>query len=552
MPGLAALQYVSTEFDTTGPRLLGRHSASEGFLKAWVRHSGADPLTCWAGSSAEGEHFAKKVASFGSTAATARSGIGAERALMEAGALWLADPSVGAFTWYRRAHGQKLWSIVGITHTTASDNAMDRIAALMTTPVQSWDALICTSKSVRATVTTMLEAQKEYLAARLGAQRFDTCQLPVIPLGVHCDDFTTTPDDRARWREELGIPEDGVAILQVARLTLFGKAHPVPLYLALDAAARKTGRKVHLILAGWFPSQQQEEAFQAIADQFAETIVTHVVDGRRTDVRRTIWAAADIFTLLVDNIQETFGLAPVEAMAAGLPVVVSDWDGFRDTVTHGETGFLVPSMQPLPGAGSHLEIRYAMGIDEYNGYIGATTQSTSIDLARAAEAFETLITNPALRATMSEAARRRARLLYDWPVVIGQYRDLLAELAERRKAATEETAPLLAGKAFRPDRGDPYTLFESYPTAPLGIDLPIRRLSAGPAEVAAVAGGLQMTMAAPHLLPAPAALDAILARLGAGDATLRTLFDAFPNIHRRILTAGVMWLIKYGFATTGR
>ncbi|WP_019833898.1 glycosyltransferase family 4 protein [Sphingomonas sp. PR090111-T3T-6A] len=552
MPGLAALQYVSTEFDTTGPRLLGRHSASEGFLKAWARHAGADPLTCWTHNAAEGEHFAKKVAAFGSTGATARAGIGAERALIEAGALWLADPSVGAFTWHRRAHGQKLWSIVGITHTTASDNTMDRIAALMTTPVQSWDALICTSKSVLATVTTMLEAQKEYFAARLGAQRFDTCQLPVIPLGVHCDDFATTPENRTRWREELGIPEDAVAILQVARLALFGKAHPVPLYLALDAAARKAGRKVHLILAGWFSSPQQEAAFQAIADQFAETIVTHVVDGRRADVRRTIWAAADIFTLLVDNIQETFGLAPVEAMAAGLPVVVSDWDGFRDTVAHGETGFLIPTMQPLPGAGSHLTLRYALGIDEYNGYIGAAAQSTSIDLAHAAEAFEALITDATLRAAMGHAARRHARRLYDWPVVIGQYRDLLGELAERRKAATGETAPLAAGKPFRPDRGDPYTLFESYPTAPLGFDLPIRRLPGGPAEAAAVAGGLEMTMAAPHLLPAPARLDAILARLDAGDATLRTLFDAFPEINRRILTAGVMWLIKYGFATTAR
>ena len=549
MPGLAALQYVSTEFDTTGPRLLGRHSASEGMLKAWVQHSGADPLTCWTANPTEGQHFAKRAAEFGSSAPTARAGIGAERALIEAGALWLADPSVGAYTWHRRAHGQKLWSIVGITHTTASDNAMDRIAALMTAPVQDWDALICTSKSVRATVTTMLEAQKDFFAARLGAQRFDTCQLPVIPLGVHCDDFTTTPGDRNRWREELSIPEDAVVVLQVARLALFGKAHPVPLYLALDAAAQKTGRKVHLILAGWFSTPAQEENFKAIAAEFSGTITTHIVDGRRPDVRRTIWSAADIFTLLVDNIQETFGLAPVEAMAAGLPVVVSDWDGFRDTVTHGETGFLVPTMQPLPGAGDHLGVRYALGVDEYNGYIGAAAQSTSIDLAGAAEAFATLISDPARRASMGEAARRRARLLFDWSVVTGQYRELIAELAERRKAATE-TAPLKPGKPFRPDRGDPYRLFESYPTAPLGLDLPLRRVPGSPAGAASVAGGLKVTMAMPHLLPAPAVLDAILARIEVGGATQRNLFDAFPQVHRRILTAGVMWLIKYGFATT--
>jgi hypothetical protein len=395
----------------------------------------------------------------------------------------------------------------------------------------------------------MLEAQKEYFTARLGAQRFDTCQLPVIPLGVHCDDFATTPDDRARWRAELGIPEDAVVVLQVARLALFGKAHPVPLYLALDAAARKTGRKVHLILAGWFSTPAQEENYKAIAAEFAETITTHIIDGRRADVRRSIWAAADIFTLLVDNIQETFGLAPVEAMAAGLPVVVSDWDGFRDTVTHGETGFLVPTMQPLPGAGAHLSVRYALGIDEYNGYIGAAAQSTSIDLVGATEAFEALISDPARRAAMGEAARQRARRLYDWSVVIGQYRELLGELAARREADAE-IAPFVEGQPFRPDRGDPYKLFESYPTTPLGLDLPIRRVPGSPANAASVAGGLKVTMAMPHLLPTPAGLDAILARLDTGGATLRALFDAFPAINRRILTAGVMWLIKYGFATT--
>jgi hypothetical protein len=230
-------------------------------------------------------------------------------------------------------------------------------------------------------------------------------------------------------------------------------------------------------------------------------------------------------------------------------VVVSDWDGFRDTVTHGETGFLVPTMQPLPGAGAHLSVRYALGIDEYNGYIGAAAQSTSIDLVGATEAFEALISDPARRAAMGEAARQRARRLYDWSVVIGQYRELLGELAARREADAE-IAPFVEGQPFRPDRGDPYKLFESYPTTPLGLDLPIRRVPGSPANAASVAGGLKVTMAMPHLLPTPAGLDAILARLDTGGATLRALFDAFPAINRRILTAGVMWLIKYGFATT--
>jgi glycogen synthase len=47
-----------------------------------------------------------------------------------------------------------------------------------------------------------------------------------------------------------------------------------------------------------------------------------------------------------DNIQETFGLTPLEAMAAGLPVIVGDWDGYKDTVRDGVDGFRIPSLMP--------------------------------------------------------------------------------------------------------------------------------------------------------------------------------------------------------------
>ncbi len=43
---------------------------------------------------------------------------------------------------------------------------------------------------------------------------------------------------------------------------------------------------------------------------------------------------------MIDNIQETFGLAPLEGMAAGLPLLVSDWDGMKDTVSP-DVGFRV-------------------------------------------------------------------------------------------------------------------------------------------------------------------------------------------------------------------
>ena len=52
-------------------------------------------------------------------------------------------------------------------------------------------------------------------------------------------------------------------------------------------------------------------------------------------------------SLRCDNLQETFGISIIEAMAAGTAAVVaSDFSGYRDLVLHGKTGLLIPSLAP--------------------------------------------------------------------------------------------------------------------------------------------------------------------------------------------------------------
>jgi glycosyltransferase involved in cell wall biosynthesis len=45
--------------------------------------------------------------------------------------------------------------------------------------------------------------------------------------------------------------------------------------------------------------------------------------------------------------REPFGLAPVEAQASGCPVIAPDFGAMRETVKHGETGFLVKTMEEM-------------------------------------------------------------------------------------------------------------------------------------------------------------------------------------------------------------
>ena len=54
-----------------------------------------------------------------------------------------------------------------------------------------------------------------------------------------------------------------------------------------------------------------------------------------------LYQAADVFVF--PSLIETFGIVIVEAMAAGLPIIVSDAPGCRDVVRHGEDGMMVPA-----------------------------------------------------------------------------------------------------------------------------------------------------------------------------------------------------------------
>lgn len=65
-----------------------------------------------------------------------------------------------------------------------------------------------------------------------------------------------------------------------------------------------------------------------------------------SELLRRLYAEADVFVM--PSRAECFGIATIEAMASGLPVIVGDVGGVRDIVQDGETGWLVrPNLPAL-------------------------------------------------------------------------------------------------------------------------------------------------------------------------------------------------------------
>jgi glycosyltransferase involved in cell wall biosynthesis len=388
--------------------------------------------------------------------------------------LHLPCPPDPRHAWGRQPGGPGVYALSGVTHTLCSLGAVQSLCGLVTAPFEPFDSLICTSRAVVDMVRAATGAYADYMRERDGGSPRLRPRLAHIPLGVNTDRFRPpTPDERTAQRQALGVAADEVMILFVGRLSFHAKAHPFPMYHALAQAARTTGRKVHLVLAGWAVHPTVLAAFDAGARALAPGVRVTAMDGTRPQVRFAVWHAADIFTSLVDNIQETFGLVVAEAMASGLPVVASDWDGYRDLVLPEVTGFLVPTVM-VPGATTAATTRLVLGERNYDEFLAECSQTVTVDSGGAAAAFARLIGDAALRQQFGAAGRQRALELFAWPRVIRAYEELWREQEAERQtwlAACAGAGASRHGPSLYPA---PETSFAGYPTSWLGNEEPLQ------------------------------------------------------------------------------
>lgn len=182
------------------------------------------------------------------------------------------------------------------------------------------------------------------------------------------------------------------------RIVAAGRLHPVKGYdVLIEAVARLAPR--HPGLRVDVHGAEQEGSGQH-ALELRRAVRRHGLEasirfhGHRERPWET-WHGAHAFVL--PSREEAFGLALVEAMAAGLPVVATRTAGPSDIVEHGRTGILVP-----PG-----------------------------DPAALADAVDRTLADPAGAAAMGGAARRSVIARYGPDRYVGEIAALLDEVAAR-------------------------------------------------------------------------------------------------------------------------
>lgn len=529
----------------------GKDVANLGLYRALAKYAPGDELPFLAFNRMDNDDVAAELYQDGPRTKTiSTTSVFNDAVLADAGTLVRASADLSDLAWMRRRGGDRAYSITGLIHSLAPPAMREYIARAITAPVQPWDTMWCTSPAVRAALMDMYEEYADFLAGRFGdgeGKPRPFPAMPVIPLGVEVDEIQSragAPGTREKMRAELGIAEDEVVVLWVGRLSFFEKAHPSPMFVALEEAARRTGSKLRMVNVGWFPGgDQHREFYEEAARNHAPSVTVDFLDGNDRGFVGRVWGAADVFISLVDNIQETFGITPIEAMAAGLPVVLSDWDGYRASATGGVEGFLIPTLLPPAGSGWLFGQRHVLGMESYQGYAGSVAIHTAVDIPAAANALEALIRDPDLRRRMGEAGKARARSVFNWPGVVSQLCEHWREQSDRRaKADSNDRCP----ERFRvsPIKGDPISAFQGFATAALSSISMIRARGEDPRARlnAALATRIDRISEPFRGTNAARALDHLIEN---GTSTPLALAEALGQPLEQVLLL-VVWMVKLG------
>ncbi len=326
--------------------------------------------------------------------------------------------------------GNRKWPICGFTYTISSSVVFYSLAVAALSGFQAYDSVFCCSRSVRKSLVRVFETLSDRVPG------LTPPRLPVIPLGIRATDFLPMP--RGQARRALSLPEGSIVFLFLGRIDPHYKANLQPLLTAFSRL-EKTSSPL-LVVAGAEP--QGAEILDRLKFRSAELGIRERVrwlTNVSAQVRRELLSAADVFVSPADNLQESFGLAVVEAMCAGLPVIASDWNGYRDLVVHEQTGLLVPTR--LPEDITALSQRAALGNDvEFHWEVA---EATIVDVPALERAMGRLAGSPGLREKMGQAGQRRAVAEFDWERVLARSREEWeAQLAVARRSRRSLPGPL--------------------------------------------------------------------------------------------------------------
>lgn len=257
--------------------------------------------------------------------------------------------------------------------------------------LETADSIIATSPQEKLHMQTLTSAQ-------VGVE--------MIPCGTDVDRFSSIQRQAARQR--LGIASQAKVVLYVGP---FSQNEGIEtLVRAVAHSSLRPSADLRLVIAGGSPLTQGDEIerdrLKEIVAELGLGALTTFPGYLEDTVLPTYYAAADV--CVIPSYHEPFGLAAVEAMASGTPVIASNLGGLQFTVVPEVTGLLVPPQD---------EVALAQAVDR-------------------------VLTNPSWGNQMGQTGRQRAEIGFSWDSVASRLAHFYTQLLARPALPVHQAARL--------------------------------------------------------------------------------------------------------------
>ncbi len=426
------------------------------------------------------------------------------------------------------------YPIVSTVHGISIHNGLfDHFARVLLSDTYPVDSFVCSSMASKLALEKLFGSISDTLERRYNLKRRFAGRYDVIPLPIDLDAIRLR--EKAAAKRLLGLPAGCTVLLYFGLISML-KADLLPSLLALSECPSELDRHDLVFCVAGGGDSKYVGALMEFARAVGLRLSRLRVFPDPTDqVKDDLFAAADIFTSPADSPQEMFGLTVVEALAYGVPQVVADWSGYRDTVDNGITGFLVPTLWTRCDEGLR-DTGFLLGWMHDHRLLG---QSVAMDIECWKKSVLTLITNRELRVRMATASRERAAV-FSMGRIRRKYLDLWSDLLARPLVPRD---PHLAFEVERPRYYDWFGHFASTPVNPREVLEAARRPQRGiiVASVNSVNPCVRSEV-----------LDAIFEVLDAGGPCDLVTLSAAVNVTVAppVVLWHVMWALKHGLLQT--
>jgi glycosyltransferase involved in cell wall biosynthesis len=320
----------------------------------------------------------------------------------------------------RNTYAKNKFPITGIIHSLNGIETKYHALKICTAPVLPYDTIICSSRAGERVIQKIFkDIESDFI--RANNKNIYNGKTEIIPLGF--DHNYLNPAEKQECRQQLDIPINSIVLLTLNRFSPHTKADLFPLIKTFQRLiAGINDVPIHIIMAG--AGREHEICFvkQVLSECGLQNHV-RIISNFENKIKPCLYGAADVYISVSDNLQETFGISVIEAMASGLPVVVSDINGYSELVSHSINGFKIPSIWI-----DEFKLAELADIMDFNSMQLFFAQCMAIDTEKLYEHLFLLITDKMVRSKIGANAKESVSNRYCWSKVIKTYEDLWQRL----------------------------------------------------------------------------------------------------------------------------